>query len=150
MQECSPITTVKGLEELAQKIKEKRAEKEEKAKILSAVNEELDQLEQLAVRTLKELGKSSYGAEAGTITKVVKWRVNLPNTEEAKTAFFSYLKERGLFEKLATVNSNTLNSFFMEEWEAAKDPNDPMAALDFRLPGISEPSSYETLSFRKK
>lgn len=147
--ESTPVT-IDQVETLAKQIAEKRLEKEAQAKVLSKVNEELEELEQLAVRTLKEMGKDSYRSEFGTISKVTKWRVNLPNSEENREAFFAYLKEKGLFEKMVSVNSNTLNSFFMQEWEASKDPSDPLAALDFRLPGISEPSSYETMSFRKK
>jgi len=152
MSECDTLlpVTVEQVEELALKIKTKRTEKEEKAAILSACNKELDDLEQEAVRILKEMGKTSYKSEHGTLTKTVKWSVTLPKTEADRAEFFAYLKEKGLFEGMVSVPSPTLNSFYMQEWEASKDPSDPMAALDFRIPGISEPKSYEALSFRKK
>lgn len=142
--------TVANVEELAKKIQDKRAEKEAKAAELAECNKELVELEQLAVRTLRELGKTSYKSEYGTITRTEKWRVNLPSTPEAREEFFAYLKEKGIFEKMITVNSNSLNAFYMQEWDASKDPNDPMASLDFRIPGIEEPKLYETMSFRKK
>lgn len=151
MTECQEtLVTVDQVESLAKQIADKRKEKEEKQKILSTCNEELDELEQLAVRTLTELGKNSYKSEFGTLTKTVRWSVTLPKTEEDRAAFFAYLKEKGIFEKLVSVPSPTLNSYYMQEWEASKDPSDPMAALDFKIPGIGEPKSYEALSFRKK
>jgi len=153
MTECQTevtAVTVEQVEDLALQIKTKRAEKDAQAEILSKINGEIDDLEQLAVRMLKEIGKTSYKGEHGTLTRTVKWSVTLPKTEEDRAAFFAYLKEKGIFEKLVSVPSPTLNSYYMQEWEASKDPSDPMAALDFKIPGISEPKSYEALSFRKK
>ncbi len=142
------MITVDEIEGLAKALADKRLEVEELKAPLKIANEELEALEQKIVGALKEVGKDSYKSEYGTITRVNKFRVNLPQGED-KMKFFEFLKTRGLFEGLATVNSNSLNSFFMEEWENAKK-DDPMAALNFSLPGICEPKSYETLSFRKK
>ena len=76
--------------------------------------------------------------------------MNLPATPEDKENFFSYLKEKGLFESLITVNSNTLNSFYMREWETVKEHGDPEEAMNFKIPGIQEPKLHEVISFRKK
>lgn len=151
MTECAPGTTVtvEQVEELAKKIKDKRAEKEEKAEILSKCNQELDELEQKAVLMLKEIGKSSYKGEHGTLTKVVKWQVKQPETEEDREKFFGWLKEKGIYEQVISVNSQKLLSLYLQEWDAVKQ-SDPMDALNFRIPGIKEATSYETLSFRKK
>jgi len=142
------MITVADIEALVKTLAEKRLECEELKKPLTKANEELEAIEQKLVEALDEVGKDSYKSESGTVTRVNKWRVNLPQGED-KLKFFEFLKERNLFEGMATVNSNSLNAFFMEEWENAKK-GDPMAALNFSLPGIGEPKAYKTLSFRRK
>lgn len=152
MTECEPkaTITVDHVEELAKKIKAKRAEKDGAAEALSQINTELDSLEQESVRVLNALGKKSFAAEAGLLTKVVKWQVKQPETEEDKQKFFAYLKEKGIYEQTISVNSQKLLSLYLQEWEAVKESGDPIDALNFRIPGIKEATSYETLSFRKK
>ena len=142
------MITIEEIEATAKQMADKRIECEELKKPLTQANKELEEIEQKLVAMLKEVGKDSYRSEFGTATRVTKWRVNLPQGED-KLKFFEFLKERGVYENMATINSNTLNSFYMEQWENAKK-DDPMAALNFSLPGISEPKAYETLSFRKK
>lgn len=141
--------SVQSVEFLIKDIAEKRKDVEALKKTYSDANAELEELERKAIGMLKALGKSSFKGELGTITRVEKWRVNLPATDQDRENFFAYLRERGLFEKMITVNSNSLNSFYMQEWEQVKE-SDPMEALNFRIPGISEPKAHETLSFRKK
>lgn len=141
--------TVADIENLARELREKRAQVEELEKPLKVANKELSELEAKIVGALKEIGKDSYKSEYGTITQVKKWRVNLPSGPEEKAKFFEFLKKEGLFEQMTTVNSQTLNSFFMERWEQLKK-EDPVGALNFSIPGIGEPKVFETLSFRKK
>lgn len=141
--------TIDSLEAMAKSLVDKRQEVEEKRKIYSEANAELDILEGNAVAILKEIGKKSYKSEFGTVTRTEKWRVTLPNTPEKRAEFFQFLKEKDLFDKLISVNSNTLNSLYMEEWASAKERN-PEEAVFFSMPGIDEPKLQETLSFRKK
>lgn len=141
--------TVDAIEGMAKSLKELREEIDADKAILSEKNAALDELENKIVLTLKELGKTSYRSEYGTVSRNEKWRVNLPATPEDRAEFFEYLKNKGLFENMITVNSNTLNSYYMKEWEQAKG-GDPEEALNFKVPGIGEPKLYEALSFRKK
>ncbi len=97
---------------------------------------------------LKEMKEKAFVCEYGRITRVTNFSVKLPQGEE-KLKFFDYLRQRdGLFDAMATINYQTLNSFFKAEWEEAKK-QDPMAALNFSLPGIGEAKSFETIQFRK-
>lgn len=141
--------TIADMESLVKSLADKRLEVEELKKPYSAANEELEAIEQKIVHTLKELGKDNYKSEFGTITRVNQWRFNLPKTPEDKAAYFEFLKQKGIFDAMATVNANTHNSFCKEEWEAAKQ-GDPTEALNFSIPGIEAAKVYETLSFRKK
>jgi hypothetical protein len=141
--------TVSDMEALVKSLADKRLEVETLKKPYSQACEELEAIEQKIVGTLEELGKDNYKSEFGTITRVNQWRFNLPKSPEDKAAYFEFLRQKGIFEQMATVNANTHNSFCKEEWEAAKQ-RDPMEALNFRIPGIEEAKLYRTLSFRKK
>lgn len=142
--------TVEELEKIIQDYAVLRAEIEEEKKLMGEKTKALDELEGKIMATLKEIGKTSYKSEHGTISRVEKWRVNLPASPEEKEAFSNFLREKGIFEKMYTFNSNTLNSYYMEEWEQAKNSGDPEDALNFRVPGINEPKVHETISFRRK
>lgn len=143
-------TTIKDLEEKCQKLANLREEIETDKRALSVKNEMLENLEGNLMAELKEIGKSSYKSEYGTVMRTEKWRVNLPKTPEEKVAFFNYLKEKGHFDDLITVNSQTLNSYFTQEWEAVKKGDNPEEAIGFTLPGLEQPKLFETLAFRRK
>lgn len=140
---------VQDLEALAEKLSKMRADIELDKAMLSEKNEALEKVEGELMAALKELGKTSYKSNFGTISVVQKWRVNLPNTPEDKEALLTYLREKDL-ESMLTVNSNTLNSYYMQEWETVKASGDPEAAMNFSIPGIKEPKLNEIISFRKK
>lgn len=141
--------TVDEIESLVKQLADKRLEVEELKRPYSLASEELEQIEQQVAASLIEMGKDSYNSEYGTVSRRTEWRYNLPTTPEDKAAFFQFLRERGVFEQMATVNSNTYNSFCKAEQEAAIE-RDPEAALNFRIPGVPEPKQRQVLSFRKK
>lgn len=140
--------TVEELEAHCQAIAEMRDEIEKDKATLATKTEALEEMEYKAIGMLKELNKSSYKSNHGMIIRTEKWRVNLPKTPEDKAAFFDYLREKGLFDQMITVNANTLNSYWKQEFENVKE-NAPEEALTFAIPGISEPKLHETLSFRR-
>jgi len=141
--------TVQDLETLAEQMAAMREDIEIDKKALSEKNALLEEIENKFLTHLKELGKTSYKSNFGTVSKVEKWRVNLPDSPEAKEQLFAYLMEKGL-KSMLTVNSNTLNSYYMQEWEQVKASGDAEAAMNFTVPGIKEPKLHETISFRKK
>lgn len=99
---------------------------------------------------LKTLDRKSYKCDAGTFSRVESMRVNIPTEPEDKQALFQWLQEKGIYDQYATVNSNSLNSLYMQEFEAVKAGGDPEAILDFRIPGVGEPKLHERISFRRK
>lgn len=146
VQQVQHKVTVQELDELISEIAEIRELADAKKAELSDLNKKLESLELKAVAYLKELERKSYKTDAGTITIVEKWRVNVPTDPKDKNALFEYLKERGIFDRYATVNSNSLNSFYMEEWENAKQRGEGM---DFNIPGVGAPKLVEIISFRR-
>ena len=138
--------TLSSLEDLVKSIKDKRDEIDAQSDVVKKLNSELGELEQKCMGYLKEAGKDSYQSEYGTIYQIQKPRITTPKTDEDKKAFFAYLEEKGLFLQYASVNSNSLNSFYKAEFEAAKERGD----MAFSIPGLGTPSIYESIGFRKR
>lgn len=145
MEPNSNQVTVKELDEICEKIAAKEREIEAHEAVLTEHNKELAALEGRAVQYLKELGRESYDAPAGKIKIEEKWRVNLPATDQEKTLLFDHLRERGIFDKYATVNANSLNSLYKADWDAAKARGEGM---EFSMPGIGAPKLFEKPNFK--
>ena len=138
--------TVAELDGLVKQIFDKRVEIEAADLVSTGLNKELLALKAKAVLYLKDLGRENFSSPHGTVSINQKWRVNLPSTDGDKAALFEWLRERGIFDKYATVNSNSLNSLYMAEWEAAKQAGEGMT---FAMPGIGEARLFEDLGIRK-
>ena len=80
----------------------------------------------------------------GTLNTINRFSVKVPQGDD-KLAFFEYLKGIGSFEDMATVNSNTLNSWYKEKLEAALAEGE----IELKIPGIAEAKINKTLGFRK-
>ncbi len=146
--ESAPEVTVQQMDELVTLYFNKQKEKAEKELIVSAVNKEIASIENMLANYLKALNRTDYKHASGTVTAAKKWRVNMPETDADKANLFGWLRERGIFDKYATVNSNSLNSLYMAEWEKVKRES-PLDALTFTIPGIGAPKLFESIQKRK-
>lgn len=95
---------------------------------------------------MEEFDKTSYRSTWGTLVRSGRYSWKTPKTPESREAFFGYLKERGVFDGLISVNSNTLASFAKQEMEAAVERQD----IDFAIPGLDDPTYTERVALRKK
>ncbi len=137
--------TIAGFDELLLKIQAKEEEIEAKERELSELNKDLFRLEALGTQYLQGLKRTEYESPAGKVKIVQKWRVNMPDGELNKKALFEHLRERGIFDKYATVNSNSLNALYMSDWEAAKERGE---GITFSMPGIGAPKLHEKFDFK--
>lgn len=139
--------TVRELDELVEAIFAQKKKIEEMEAAVSVENSTLASMEQKAVSYLLELERDKYQHPKGTLFIEEKWRFSLPKTDEAKAEFFSYLRERGLYDKYATVHATAYNSFCNAEWQIAQEEG---RGFDFKLPGVPEPTLFRKLSTRKR
>ena len=137
--------TVKDLNALIEKMQSVWRDYEAKKAEAKVFTEEYEKLSAEAMVHLDTLGEDSYKCSAGTIYKINKLNVTLPKTDEEKAALFGHLKERGIFEKYATVNFQSLNSLWNSDYEAAKEDG---RALEFKMPGVGEPTLRTTIGLR--
>jgi hypothetical protein len=145
-EEKKPVT-VEELDLLVELMFAQKRKIEEADAVTTELNKELTVMKGKAVAYLKELGRDSYRTEFGTIGIGEKWRVSIPQTDDDKQALFGHLKERGILWQYATVNSNSLNSLFLQDWEIAKKAGDGMG---FKMPGVSDPKLFEDLRMTKR
>ena len=84
----------------------------------------------------------------GTLSIRKKHSVKVPKDQAAKDLLFTYIEKGKGPEVLAgllTIPSNTLNSFWKEEYELAVARGD----LEWNMPGLAEPEMYERLAMTK-
>ncbi len=137
--------TVAELNDLIAKIAEQEQKIEVQAEVSKNLNKELAVLENRAVQYLKDLGQDEFVSPYGKCSIEQKWRVNLPENDIEKRKFFDHLREREIFDKYATVNSNSLQSLYNRDWEAAKLEGHGM---EFSMPGIGAPKLFEKFNFK--
>lgn len=137
--------TVAELDGLIAELAKKEKECDEQAAITKNLNKEYMAIEGRIVNYMKELGRDKYDSPHGKFKIDEKWRVNLPEDDNAKRALFDHLRERGIFDKYATVNSNSLNALYMADWKEAQSKGEGMT---FAMPGVPAPKLFEKLDFK--
>lgn len=147
MAEKSTPVTVAGFRELCLAFLDQRAKKDDATAALKVEETKLRDLEGKLLMHMEETEQEQVHIPGrGKIHTVDRFTVPVPKNMDDKKAFFKHLTERGIFFEMASVNSQTLNSFYKSEMEAAIARGDS----DFKLPGIAEPSHIRTLSVRKE
>lgn len=140
--------TTKALDAMVKKYVDARDRVSEQKKICSELEDEKYKLELQLLDALKLVDKKSYRVDGlGLISRSEKYAVRVPATIEAKKEFFGFLQKRGedVFLGTATVNYQTLNSFYNAEMEAAEGRNEALT-----IPGIEAPTLTESIAFRKE
>lgn len=135
--------TIGGLEDLSAQIAAQRDVIDEMSAAKKLEEKKLYSLEQKMLATLEAIGKSSYQAKVGTLYISNRKSVKVPATPEDREAFFNYLRERGIFEKMITVHSATLTSYYNAEFDEAV-----AEGRDLEIPGIGEPTITQSIGFR--
>lgn len=138
--------TVLELDDLVDQIFDQKQKIEEMGAALTEENKRLAQLEFKAAAWLDEIGRETYKGKRGSISIKEKWSFALPKSDEDKQAFFSWMKEKGIFDKYATVHATSYNTLVNEEWEIAKQEG---RGMEFSIPGVPEPRFVRLLSTRK-
>ncbi len=142
-QQISVVEIEQEVEELI-KMREEHAQLDRQAKDMK--NELTTKQGKLQAK-LESLGLESYKGKAGTFSFRMIQGFKVPADMEAKLQFFDFLKEKGVFDEIVTVNSQTLNSWVQSEIEAAETQGN----FDFKVPGLekSAPRPKYTMTVAK-
>jgi hypothetical protein len=134
------VKQIEAMVEYAFRLREEYQRVKDEAENLFA---KLKDHQEAIVTALESLGLTSYKAKSGAVSYKYTATFKTPKTPEDREAFFSYLKEKGLFDNMITVNSRTLNSWAKQEEEAN------MHVLDFQIPGLEKGAPEATITMRK-
>ncbi len=126
-------------------LKALRVSKEEFEESAKELSKEISKLESKLIEHLKENGMTSFKGASGQIVLSKRKNVSQPATPEDREAFFNYLKEQEIFDKMISVNARTLSSWAVKEIEAKQE----QGVFGWVPPGLKEPSEHDILSLRK-
>jgi hypothetical protein len=138
-------TSLEEMNLLAEKIARLRNDEAEASRIKRGITSELELAENTMIEFLQKNDLKNYRAPAGLCTVTFLNSVKTPKTPEAKQAFYAFLKEKGHYDELVSVNSQKLNSFYKEQFELARERGD----TDFEIPGLTEVTTITNLSFKR-
>lgn len=142
--EADPIT-LKAFEELCEGAFKQRQYCDSMEDELKSEKSKLNEMQLKIQAQLEELGKDNYKAKDGTVYIQSRLAFKVPADPDSRTKFFDYLKEKGAFDSLITVNYQTLNSFCKQEIETALAGG----KTGHRIPGIEDPTVFRELRMRK-
>lgn len=138
--------TIDALTLKCEKAFDLREQKSVLAQEIKGINEELEKLTAEILETLEASELDGFDAKSGRVSVKNYFGVRTPKTEAQKKELFRYLQEKGIYWELVGVNSQSLNSFYNSEMEEATERGD----LDFKIPGLEEPTLSKDLTFRRK
>lgn len=95
---------------------------------------------------LEACGLYGFDHPLGKFTLVSRTSVKVPKTEEERAEFFEYLRSRGIFDSMITVNSQTLNAWYRAEEEAQL----ASGVVDFQVPGLAPPVTFTQMQVRMR
>jgi hypothetical protein len=134
---------IKTLKELSDKSKQLSDEKK-------LIDNAYETLESEIIIALQSNNLKSYKLDGvAALTVVNKMSVQTPKDLESKRAFKEWLTKRfgpDAVDAYLSINSNTLNSLYREEYELAILAGN---ADSFKISGICEPIARQSLSVRK-
>lgn len=139
-------TTVEDFERLCSVAMDLKANIKTREAEVSELNRMFRDVEAKIILHFNALDKDKHASSQGTISLQRRITYKVPKEPHLKEAFMGYLKQKGVYESLVTVHSQTLNAFAKEELEAAKLRSD----YKFEIPGLGEPTVSEGIRVTPK
>jgi len=136
------ILSVPEFEQLCEDVFAQNKKVKDADAIVEAHKDVLTAMKAKLMGLMEQLGKTKYSSNNGTVFTKDAFSVKIPRDPENKEKFMTWLKEKGIFDAMVTVNSASLVKLYNDSLEASGDP-------DFAIPGITEVTSYRTLTVRK-
>lgn len=110
---------------------------------MKLVGKDIDALKVEIMEALTSQGLTSFKGSTGMVSISSRWNVKFPK-DETKAELEKYLRDKGVFDGMWSVNHQTLNAWYKAEMEASQGKGE---YLD--VPGLN-PTEDKILSLRKK
>jgi DNA helicase IV len=114
-----------------------------KAQEKKATQEAVDRQRSKILAELEAQKIDSFKGSIGTVTVTNRWNVKAPKESETREALRKFMESKNQFESLWTINHATLNAWYKEEVENAKERGEMLDIV-----GLT-PVLDKTLSFRR-
>ena len=128
--------------DLCIEMKAQKAKVEELDAAKKEANKILDKMQGEILEHLKQADLKNFDFGVGKVIRATRFSVKVLD----KHAVAEHLKKQGRFDDMFSFNYQTINSYYKEQLEVAKENQD----LDFNIAGLSEPQAYEYLQVRSK
>ncbi len=136
------------LDAMIKEFKDKEAKYEAEKEVSNKAYEEYQASKEKVLAALEKIGKTKYHVDGlGTVSRITQYKVTTPKDLEQKKQMLMYLKQKGpeVYLSMVGVNYQTLNAFYNQEAEAAKEKGEV-----FQMPGVEAPTAEEHLRFTKE
>ena len=124
--------TVDALEAAINNCFIRRDEHKAHKKVTTDIWNEVEELQTAISVMFDKLDKDKHQTKYGTFSKRLEEGYALPKDDESRAQFFGYMKERGVYDTMITVNAQTLNTFVKDEVAIKENDGD----FEFIPPGI--------------
>jgi hypothetical protein len=138
--------TLAALTQLCEGLSDLRLVKSDMEDKISEINALIKTFEEKTISYFKEYGLPSLKLENATYSIIKRKSFAQPASPEDRAAFFGYLRSKGLFDSMISVNSRTLTSWASREVEEMEKEG----RVGWLPPGLSQPSEFESIGIRKK
>lgn len=137
--------TVDLLEKVAHNCYEYKKIAADFKKLHSKMNAEKEKWQAVLGILMDKLEVDKYSSKSGSISRSEQPNYRLPQDDDSRNKFFNYLKEKGSYDTMITINSKTLQSFVKQEVELAEQDDN----FGFLPDGIEETEYRTVFSLRK-
>ncbi len=137
--------TIAEFEDLLDKAYQLKLDSEELDGQRKKKDEERAELDRVILAQFEQFDKTSYRGRRCNVIKTQRTSVSLPKEPAAREDFFAFLKSKKIFEELITVNHQTLNAFYKNEFDNAVEAGNH----EFKIPGLEQPKVHEYITYRK-
>jgi hypothetical protein len=136
--------TVGEVKLLCEQMAELKAEVDQHKDKLKKLNSEFSEREQKLLAYLETEELDQFRTKEGLFSVRRRSSVKVPGDPDNREKFFSHLKDKGIFENMITVHSQTLNAWYKSEQENAQERGEMLT-----VPGIDMPTVHEQIVFRR-
>lgn len=136
--------TVDELQEKCRLLFEKRKAYEEAKAEATKLLADYSDAEYEITEILLSLEMKSFSSQYGNITLRKKEYYPVPKSTEQKEAIRKYMEDKGIFNELWSIHSQSYNSWVKQELEIAKEEK-----RFLNLPGVEAPTISYDLAMKK-
>ena len=115
---------------------------------LEKLNETKTEIEWQLMDILEDAGLDKFESSQGTFSFSYHESVKMPQDTKGREKLFQYLKDVGDYDRLISINSQRLNSWYKAEQDEWLQ-HEKEKGGEFKIPGLEEPSVYRKVYLRK-